>query len=358
MASDAAAVPRTPVAVTWYRSPIDRAEMKALLERSDALAWAQTLAFLGLLVTTATTAVVLLMQQRWALGFGALYVHWMFSHFYINAVHELGHGTVFKTRWLNTFWAGFFSFFGWINHLHFDESHTRHHRYTLHRPDDLEVTLPQAFSWRDFWRYAFIDWRLGHMRWTIHHTINLICSRLDGEWNAIIFPANDPAKRAPIRRWALFVLLGHATIIGVCLALGWWVVPLVTSLSFGGSWLQALANNTQHIGLQDEVPDARLCCRTLTVNPFMRLLYWHMNYHIEHHMFAAVPCYRLGRLHRLIKADLPPCPAGLVACWREINAIQRRAAKEPGYQHVAALPPARSEPAPVRAQPSGELVPA
>ena len=29
----------------------------------------------------------------------------------------------------------------------------------------------------------------------------------------------------------------------------------------------------------------------------MRFWYWHMNFHIEHHMYAAVPCYNLEKLH-------------------------------------------------------------
>jgi fatty acid desaturase len=92
--------------------------------------------------------------------------------------------------------------------------------------------------------------------------------------------------------------------------------------------------------LQDDVPDFRLCCRTFTLNPVVQFLYWHMNYHIEHHMYAAVPCYRLGRLHRLIKHDLPPCPAGLLATWREIAAIQAIQEIDPEYQHVAPVPQA------------------
>lgn len=43
----------------------------------------------------------------------------------------------------------------------------------------------------------------------------------------------------------------------------------------------------QHAGLSDNVPDFRLCCRTMILNPFFRFLYWHMNYHTEHHMYAA-----------------------------------------------------------------------
>ena len=63
-----------------------------------------------------------------------------------------------------------------------------------------------------------------------------------------------------------------------------------------------------------------------------------MNYHTEHHMYAAVPCYNLGRLHAMIRHDLPPCPDGLVAVWCEIASIQLRQEKDPSYVHQPVLP--------------------
>jgi fatty acid desaturase len=86
------------------------------------------------------------------------------------------------------------------------------------------------------------------------------------------------------------------------------------------------------------VPDFRLCCRTVELNPVLRFLYWQMNYHTEHHMYAAVPCYNLRKLHKAILADMPPCPNGLVAAWRQIITIMRRQAVDPTYQYVAPLP--------------------
>ena len=150
------------------------------------------------------------------------------------------------------------------------------------------------------------------------------------------------------------MLVGHGLIIAFSIYFHLWLLPILTTFnSFYGGWMQGLCNNTQHIGLQDKVPDFRLCCRTFTLNPFVRFLYWHMNYHIEHHMFAAVPCYRLGRLHRLIKADLPPCPHGIVATWKEISAILKIQETNPDYEHVAPIPnPQRAESVASQADPA------
>lgn len=55
-------------------------------------------------------------------------------------------------------------------------------------------------------------------------------------------------------------------------------------------------------------------------------------------MYAAVPCYNLGKLHQMIKHDLPPTPRGLVAVWKEINAILKKQDADPTYQHEPLIP--------------------
>ena len=324
-------------AIEWYRTPLDKADFRSLHERSDFLGWCQTLGYLGLLILTASAAWYSADNFPWDITVMLVFLHGTCFAFQINAVHELGHGCVFKTRALNAFFERVFAFLGWINFEFFDVSHARHHRYTLHAPDDLEVVLPIKIIVRDFFRTGFIDPR-GFYN-TLRGTIERACGgNFKGEWANVLFPEGSAERQRPVR-WARVLLLGHGLILAVALVMHWWMLPVVTSLApFYGSWLFFLCNNTQHIGLQDDVPDFRLCCRTFTLNPVVQFLYWHMNYHTEHHMYAAVPCYRLGQLHRLIKHDLPPCPHGIVATWREIAAIQAKQKADPEYQHVALVP--------------------
>jgi len=159
-----------------------------------------------------------------------------------------------------------------------------------------------------------------------------------GDWELKLFPEGSPERKAAVN-WARTMLAGHGLIIAFSIYFHLWLLPVLTTFNgcYGG-WLQGLCNNTQHIGLQDDVSDFRLCCRTFTLNPFAQFLYWHMNYHIEHHMFAAIPCYKLGRLHQLIKHDLAPCPHGIIATWKEIAAIQAIQETNPDYQHVFRYP--------------------
>lgn len=98
--------------------------------------------------------------------------------------------------------------------------------------------------------------------------------------------------------------------MAVSLCLGLWQVPLlVTFAPFYGGALLYLFANTQHAGLQENV---------------------------------AVPCCRLGRLCAFIRADLPPCPAGLWATWKESLAIVQKQKIDPNYQFVAELPAPRA----------------
>jgi len=322
--------------VSWYRTPIDSKDFKSLHEKSDFLGWLQTLGYLGLI--TATGSAILYGAGHWPIGvvLALIFLHGTFFSFQVNAVHELGHNTVFKTKALNSFFVRIFAFLGWINFEAFGTSHTRHHRYTLHVPDDLEVVLPQKVLIKNFFQQGFIS--IGAMKWSLNNIFRMARGKFRGEWEATLFPEGSPERKAAIN-WARTVIIGHFLILAVALYFHLWLIPVVVTFAvFYANWLFFLCNNTQHIGLQDSVPDFRLCCRTFTVNPFVQFLYWHMNYHIEHHMFAAVPCYKLGRLHRLIKHDLAPCPNGLIATWKEIAAIQEIQKTNPDYQHIAQLP--------------------
>jgi fatty acid desaturase len=335
--SEFTAEQRKSPAINWYRTPIAPGALKALHQKSDARGFFQTLGYLGIWIATATTALYSAIHWAWWITLGVVFLHGTVSAFMINGVHELGHGTVFKTKRWNVFFVHVLAFLGWINHEAFQASHTRHHRYTLHPPDDLEVVLPIRLMIRHFLLSCLVN--PPHLPWMLKNTLRIARGDFQGEWELTLHPPDAPEKRRPAIRWARILLAGHSLIVIVSLLFGWWMVPIVITLSpCYGSWLFFLCNNTQHIGLQDNVPDFRLCCRTFTLNPLVRFLYWQMNYHTEHHMYAAVPCYNLGRLHALIKHDLPPCPAGLFAVWKEIASIQARQEADPHYQHHASIP--------------------
>jgi fatty acid desaturase len=328
---------RKNVAISWYRTKLTPAAVKSLHAKSDLKGGFQTLGYLALLLLPALLALYCLLERAWWAMAGFVFLYGMVAAFLINAVHELGHGTVFKTKWLNAFFCHLFAFLGLINHETFQSSHIRHHRYTLHPPDDLEVVLPVKLM---LWHVLKTGFFYPPALWNeIRKVFRIASGSFEGEWELTLYPASDPASRKVPVRWARVMILGHAVILAASIASGLWIIPVMTLCSpCYGTWLFFLCNNTQHVGLKDNVDDFRLCCRTFTLNPIFRFLYWQMNYHIEHHMYAAVPCYNLGKLHKMIEHDLPPTPKGLVGVWKEIDAILRRQLKDPSYQYEAPLP--------------------
>lgn len=329
--------PQIPRNIRWYRSKLDTATRKAVMEKSDILGFLQAGGHLFVIAVTGGTAFWAAQESLWGWFAVLTFVHGTVSAFAINAVHELVHGTVFRPRWLNRAWAYPFAFLGWINHEQFWQSHTRHHRFTLHDPHDQEVVLPIKIAIRDFFRCGFFDvaefWR------KVRTTFLASLGRFGEGWPSRVLGSRDSKEHRAAVRWARLLLGGHGAIFLVSLATGEWVLSvLISATPVYGKWLFFLCNNSQHTGLVDDVPDFRLCCRTIRLGPLTQFLYWHMNYHTEHHMYASVPCYRLGKLHRAIRHDLPPSK-GLMGCWREILEIGRRQDRDPNYQYYQSLPP-------------------
>ena len=332
-------VPPQKARIKWYRCHVTREVLRELNRRNNFLGFAQTLGFLGVLAAASGVAVYASFHWPWYVTVLLVFVNGHFWHFLVNGFHELVHESVFSTRWLNRFFLRIFSFLGWYNHHLFWASHTEHHKYALHPPDDQEVVLPQKIDLKKLWKTSIINYRYPDS--LLRNKFRSFTGYLNmgNPWIASLFPETDPERRRAYVNWERAVLIGHLLIAGVSLASGYWIVLLVITFpKTFGAWLQFLCNAAQHVGLQDNVPDFRLCSRTIYLNPILQFLYWHMNYHIEHHMYAAVPCYKLGRLHRLIKHEMPYSPRGLYETWKHIAKILDRQENDADYQYVAELP--------------------
>lgn len=338
--------------IDWYRTPMPPETLKALNARSDLQGLLQSGGWLLLWSCTASLAIGSAFAGYWYLTPVFIFLHGMVGTFNINAVHELCHNTVFKSKWLNGLFVRVFGFLGWNDWVWFNASHANHHRYTLHPPRDGEVVLPiKWLSRKIFWKSGF--WAPLGPYHQYKGAIPRAMGKLQGEWTQTLFPPEKPEALAKLKRWNRSVIAGHALILLACLtafvltllsagiaaAWPWLIVPLVISHSntYGG-WLFFLCNNTQHVGLTDKVPDFRLCCRSMELPWIVSFLYWHMQYHTEHHMYAAVPCYNLRKLHKQIKHDLPEIK-GLRGAWEEIAMILARQETEPDFQYIHPLPP-------------------
>jgi fatty acid desaturase len=153
-----------------------------------------------------------------------------------------------------------------------------------------------------------------------------------------LFPQQDPRRKA-MCRWARFQLVSAVVMIAVFSYFQLWV--LIYLLVFGGFFATAIGRLTgaiQHQGLSESTPDWRLVAHTVEVNPLVRFLYWNMNYHIEHHMYAAVPFWQLPKFHEAVKKHLPEGPKSFSAGLRLVLSIKKRQKAEPGFTYVPEFP--------------------
>ena len=336
------------IRISWYRTPVPKDVLNALMQRSNLRGWIQTLLHLGLWFLTATIAYFSFLQislsnWHWSLPFFflTLFVHGTIGPFLgLIAIHELQHRTVFRTRWLNVVFEQVYAFFSWSDYLWYQESHVRHHRATCHQGHDGEVELPLRFSFRK-WRFwlAVLAW---YPRTTIEKLKQVwrhANGEIRGDWYNHVIPETDQRLRKRHRNWARFLLVGHGCLALMFILSGhWFLILLVTFGTQYCSWLGFLTGTPQHFGLNSNVPDFRLSTRTYTCSWLPAFLYWNMQYHLEHHMYPAVPFFNLPKLHKIIEHDLPPAPHGLFAVWKEMSKIRSRAVADPEYRFEPTLP--------------------
>jgi len=312
--------------IDWYRTPVDKQTLRELTSRSDLKGARQALGHLALLALLGGTAIAAQLTAAWPLMLGALFFYGMTARFSVNALHELAHGTVFHTAALNSWFCNIFAFLSLVNRHYFWLSHRQHHRYSLHQPYDQEVVEPELHDLSSFLRQGLVSLDLRLSLQPLVEQYDLAIGKTRGEWQRRLFALATPGERAAIRRFARITLALHLLIAVTAFSAGLWIVPVLLLLNRQfGTLPFLLCNNSQHAGLMDGVDDFRLCARTLYLAQPLRFLYWNMNYHIEHHMYPAVPCYKLASLHSVIQEDLPPTLKGLWSTWKEINyAVDRQ----------------------------------
>ncbi len=342
------------IKIQWYRSKIDKGVMSELMKTSDFRGFCQVIPQFGLFAATSAVTYLAFLNVHpsnwtWSVPvlLAALFVHGTFSSFLgsTGPVHELVHKTPFRTKAWNEFFLKVYSFLSWSDCIAFRPSHVKHHQMTVHDDYDGEVVLPMKLDWYavKFWLSVIFFNPIGIWKSISHIVRNAIGGKIsflaNDKWHSQCVPESNSALRIEHRNWARTVLLGQLALAILFIATGHWFLVIIVNLgAMYAKWLTMLCGTTQHIGMSPNVSDFRLCCRTFTCHWLPAFLYWNMQYHVEHHMFPAVPFYNLPKLRKAIEHDLPPAPHGLVATWKEILPIIRRQAKDPSYVFVPVLP--------------------
>lgn len=301
---------------SWYRPRVDAAAIRALMQKSDAIALRDTVIWLGAMGFSGGLA-AMLWPSWWALPlwlvYGVLYGSGADARW-----HECGHNTAFRTTWMNTCVYHIASFMMMRNPYVWRASHVRHHTDTVvvgrdpeivaMRPPDLPAMALKFIGITEVWA-AFA-------RMILHAS-----GRIDPQ-EATYLRDSDHAKVFPVARiWlAIYAATGLAAVAAGSLL----PLMLIGLPRLYGAWHHVMTGLLQHLGLAENVTDHRLNTRTVLMNPVSRFIYLNMNYHLEHHMFTMVPYYRLPQLHALLAHDLPASDPSIIAAFRRLLPVLRQ----------------------------------
>ena len=341
---------RKELRIKWYRCPIDPTVLRELSKPSDLQGFKMALGHLGLWLLTGLLSFYFAIEQLW-LGFLLMiFLHGTVGTFFSAPHHELCHGTVFKTKRLNEIFLRIFSTLGLQNFHIYKMSHSYHHRFTLHRIADKEVVLPKTPSLRFLYLLQLFTFNITggfESRGLFPMMRGLFRVAADqmekpyNEWGTELY-AEFPEERLKAVHWARYLIAVHLSFAVFAVLIGYPILILIVSLHpFIGNWLRYFVGAPMHCGLRSDVSDFRKCVRTITLDPISEFLYWHMNWHLEHHMFAAVPCYNLKKLYEAVAEDMPK-PRTLIGSWKEMLAVVKQQEADPAFEFDTPVPPQRT----------------
>lgn len=314
----------------WYHTEIPRKVMKELMSRRDGPAIRDTIVWvLGHILFAAGG--IYFWGTWWSVPFWAAYGV-LYGSACDSRWHECGHGTAFKTRWMNDAVYQIASFQVMRNPVAWRWSHARHHTdtYIVGRDPEISFMRPPAVV-RLMLEFIGIQ-----SAWT---SIGILLRQAAGSLSADekdYIPESERWKAILIARLHIAIYL--ATIAAAILLRSWIPLMLIGLPRIYGCWHMVMTGLLQHGGLADNVIDHRLNSRTVYMNPISRFIYWNMNYHIEHHMFPMVPYHALSRLHSLVKDDYPPPSTSILNAYIEMYGAVKKQLKDPEYYLRRELP--------------------
>lgn len=270
---------------------LSRSEVDAVTRKSDlrgafmvATQWAIVAAILAAAAAWPNPFTIvlgtMLLGGRF-LGFGVL-------------AHECGHRSLFRTRWLNDFVGEYIvSPPGFGNNKAYMRGHLQHHRLAGTADDP------------DLKNYA--DYPVSRQRLRRKLTRDLTGRTGWRDFQGVIRGLRNLDAVSPETRKALLLGVGFnaALLLGLlALGVGWVYLMWIVAYLVVNPAISRIRQIAEHAAVPDPLSDdPRLNTRTVLTNPLARLVMapHRVNYHLEHHMQASIPAYRLPRLHRLLR---------------------------------------------------------
>lgn len=210
-------------------------------------------------------------------------------------VHETGHKTLFTSTKANEFVGTWLSGY-WVfsDKNAYMRGHLVHHRMAGTREDpDLKNYQDYPIPRSRFWRKVSRD-VTGQIGWRRVKSIARSLNRID--------QLSADVRETVIRSVGVnLMLLALLTAFGQPWLYALWVIAFMTSHML----IARIRQLSEHAAVPDLFDlDARQNTRTIYINPLERLLVapHDLSYHLEHHLMASVPIYRLRELHNMLLA--------------------------------------------------------
>lgn len=323
----------------WSRPDIDREALKSFGKRDNVKGFARVVLLLGLLVLLAVASVYLL-DFSMALVVISLYMYCFFYGFLVALGHELQHKTVFSKGfdWFSEILFYVVQTLIWNSPTYARISHRLHHRYTMVEGIDPETNWPSVHTSR--WVRSMIFAMVSKMFVVGGAVIELVkdifnqIKRVIGIKDKMMSEFCNKKEIRNIRIESFVILVFHSVVIGLAIYYQVWMALLLITIAWQiGSGFEGIWHNTEHIGRIYNVNDQLLCTRSVKVNPFIKLIYFGLDDHIEHHIYPSVPSCNLPELHKLME-DMQDEPISVMACWKEIFHIALEKDRKPQNEFI------------------------
>jgi len=340
----AAAVKKGLASGQWFLPYIDRKTLRRLMKRDDYHALRDTAVLFTLIFAFGFAAYFFWSKEQYCL-FAVCF--WVYCTLYTSSAdsrwHECGHGTAFKTRWMNDFLYNTASFMVFREPLVWRFSHARHHTDTDIVGRDPEIDARPL----DMWNLALAFFNVQG----IQAEFGKLWMHAGGQLSAAE-KTFVPSAYAPgvYREARIFLSIYTSAILASVLL--WSPLPaMYVLLPYTlGAWHFVLVGVFQHASLAQDVLDHRLNTRTVYINPISAFIYWNMQYHIEHHMFPMIPYYNLPELHKVLLPQMPKPYNSMWEVYCEMIPALIKQGSDPDYYTKRPLPAPFKPPADVDAR--------
>lgn len=220
--------------------------------------------------------------------------------------HDAAHYRLYRRRWLNDLVGRIAGTLGGIPMCCYRVIHRLHHNH-LYGPQDPDIALHGGYPrGKAYLAKKLAKDLFGLTAWKTYSYF-FGAPALNTQTNVIQRPLDDTSEqlRAAARHDRWVVLGFHIGMPIAAFAAGWglyylvlWMLPLATVLQA----ILRLRAVCEHGALSD-FSSPLTAARTNVATPWQRFFLFphHVNYHIEHHLYPAVPHYNLPKLHAALE---------------------------------------------------------